>query len=316
MGLEATAARSLKFSTGHLAGDKRLPALRQLFDQSIRMDIDAEPGRAVEMQMNIAPGLRRARMISSLTARIERPAQRLADGEDSVCLMVKTGGHMSLTQAGREGIPSVGDAVLLVYREPAVLKLVDATYLSVRVPFAALAPLADVEAAAARRVLRESEALSLLRTYVDGLPERIDDPRLCRLAATHVYDLVALAIGATPLGHEQAVCRSVRAARLAAIQADIVKDVTQSLDAVAARHGITPRYVQLLFEEQGTTFTEFALQQRLSAAWDLLSSPRYAGWSIAAIAMEAGFGDLSHFNRRFRRRYQMTPSDRRKQRSQ
>ena len=41
----------------------------------------------------------------------------------------------------------------------------------------------------------------------------------------------------------------------------------------------------------------------------MLISPRYATWSIAVIALEAGFGDLSHFNRRFKRRYLMTPSD-------
>ena len=30
---------------------------------------------------------------------------------------------------------------------------------------------------------------------------------------------------------------------------------------------------------------------------------------IGAIALEAGFGDISHFNRRFKQRYAMTPSD-------
>jgi AraC-like DNA-binding protein len=45
----------------------------------------------------------------------------------------------------------------------------------------------------------------------------------------------------------------------------------------------------------------------------MLTSPRYATWSVTAIALEAGFGDLSYFNRRFKRRYQMTPSDQRAQ---
>ncbi|RUX33774.1 helix-turn-helix domain-containing protein, partial [Mesorhizobium sp. M7A.F.Ca.CA.002.09.1.1] len=34
-----------------------------------------------------------------------------------------------------------------------------------------------------------------------------------------------------------------------------------------------------------------------------------AGRSITAIAYEAGFNDLSYFNRAFRRRYDATPSD-------
>jgi hypothetical protein len=96
MKLEGRGSASLHFSTRELAPAKRLPALRELWDQSIRMELDAEPGHAVEMEINIAPGLRRARMLSSITAQVTRSAQRVADGEDTVCLMVKTGGHMAL----------------------------------------------------------------------------------------------------------------------------------------------------------------------------------------------------------------------------
>jgi AraC-like DNA-binding protein len=305
---------SLHFSTRELPHAKRLPALRDLFDRAVQLEIDAEPGHAVEMTMHLAPGLRRAKMLSSLTASLTRPAQMLADGEDTICLMMKTGGHMALRQGRREAVPQVGDGVLLVYREPASLQFVDTTYLSVRVPFGALAPLAKgVEAAAARCIPRDTEALSLLRAYVANLPERIADPQLGRLSATHVYDLIALAIGATDEGREIANQRGVRAARLETIKADLIGNAALNLDQLAARQGISPRYVQMLFEEAGTTFSDFALERRLDAARGMLTSPRYAAWSITAIALEAGFGDLSHFNRRFKRRYLMTPTDVRRQ---
>jgi AraC-like DNA-binding protein len=41
----------------------------------------------------------------------------------------------------------------------------------------------------------------------------------------------------------------------------------------------------------------------------MLTDPRYAGATVSAIAFAAGFGDLSHFNRNFRRRFGATPSD-------
>jgi AraC-like DNA-binding protein len=305
---------SLHFSTRELTPAQRLGALREFFDQSIRLDLDAEPGQAVEMEMTVAPGLRRARMLSSFTAHVTRPAQKLADGEDTVCLMMKTGGHMALTQGRNEGVPQVGDGVLLVYRRPAVLEFVDTTYLSVRVPLGALAGLADVEGAAARRIPGNTEALALLRAYVASLPDRIADPQLGKLSAMHVYDLMALAIGATSEGRELALQRGVRAARLDAIKADLIRNVPLDLEQLAARQGISSRYVQMLFEEAGTTFSEFAITQRLHAARQMLISPRYADWSIAAIALEVGFGDLSHFNRRFKRLYSMTPTDMRQQR--
>jgi AraC-like DNA-binding protein len=41
----------------------------------------------------------------------------------------------------------------------------------------------------------------------------------------------------------------------------------------------------------------------------LLTDPRYTGSTISAIVYKAGFGDLSTFNREFRRHYGMTPSE-------
>ena len=297
------------FSTHQLPSAARLPALRELFERAVQLEIDAEPGHAVEMTMALVPGVRRARMLSSLTARMTRPAPMLADGEDTVCLMMKTGGHLALTQGRREAVPQVGDGVLLVYREPASLQFVDASYLSVRVPFSALALARNVSAAAARCISRDTQALSLLRSYVANMPDSLADPQLVRLYVTHVYDLISLAIGATEEGRQIANQRGVRAARREAIKADLIRNPGLSLDRLAAQQGISPRYVQMLFEGVGTTFSEFALEQRLGAARSMLTSPRYEAWSVIAIALEAGFGDVSHFNRRFKRRFLMTPTD-------
>ena len=300
---------ALHFSTHQLAPAERLPALRDLFDRRVQLEIDAEPGHAVEMTMALVPGVRRARMLSSLTARVTRPTSMLADGEDTVCLLIATAGQLALTQGRREALPKVGDGVLLVYREPASLQFVEASYLSVRVPFTALALARNVSAAAARCIPRDTQALSLLRAYVANMPDSIDDPQLVQLYVTHIYDLISLAIGATEEGRQIASQRGVRAARLEAIKADLIRNPTVSLDRLAAQHGISPRYVQMLFEGGGTTFSEFALERRLDAAHSMLTSPRYEEWSVTAIALEAGFGDVSYFNRRFKRRFLMTPTD-------
>jgi AraC-like DNA-binding protein len=67
--------------------------------------------------------------------------------------------------------------------------------------------------------------------------------------------------------------------------------------------------VQILFESEGTTFSRFLLDQRLARAHRMLSDPRLAERTISALAYEAGFGDLSHFNRAFRRCYGESSSD-------
>jgi AraC-like DNA-binding protein len=40
-----------------------------------------------------------------------------------------------------------------------------------------------------------------------------------------------------------------------------------------------------------------------------MSDPRQAEQTLTAIAFAVGFGDLSYFNRTFRRRFGATPSD-------
>ena len=100
--------------------------------------------------------------------------------------------------------------------------------------------------------------------------------------------------------------------RLRAVKADIVANLSSrdlSVDAMAGRQGISSRYVQMLFEGEGTSFSEFVLKQRLALAHDMLADPRQDHLTITAIAYAAGFGDLSHFNHSFRRRYGATPTE-------
>lgn len=138
------------------------------------------------------------------------------------------------------------------------------------------------------------------------------NPELVRTVAIHLRDLAALMLGPARDAAVVAEGRGLRAARLTAIKRDIIDHLDQpdlTVSAIATRHAITPRYVQLLFASEGATFSEFVLDQRLGYVHRLLTDPLFAGRSISALAFEAGFGDVSYFNRAFRRRYGATPSD-------
>lgn len=128
----------------------------------------------------------------------------------------------------------------------------------------------------------------------------------------HVIDLTALALGGSRDALELPRNRGLAAARLAAIKADIAANLTEpdlSVATIAARHRITPRYLHMLFEADGFTFSEFVLDRRLSRAHSMLSAPQFSDRPISHVALRCGFGDLSYFNRTFRRRYGLTPSD-------
>ena len=69
------------------------------------------------------------------------------------------------------------------------------------------------------------------------------------------------------------------------------------------------RYLQKLFATDGTSFSEFVVNQRLANAYRMLMSPLHSHRAISNIAYEVGFNDLSYFNRAFRRRYGLTPTE-------
>ena len=103
-----------------------------------------------------------------------------------------------------------------------------------------------------------------------------------------------------------------RAARLRAIKGDIdahLADGDLSPGTVAKRQQVSDSYIRKLFSREGTSFSEYVLARRLALAHRMLSDRRWAGAGIASIAYDAGFGDLSYFNRAFKRRYEMTPSE-------
>jgi len=138
----------------------------------------------------------------------------------------------------------------------------------------------------------------------------VTTPELAAAFTNHVCDLLALALGPTRDAAEQVRTRGLPAARLQAIKGDIADNLGRpdlSVHSVAARHRVSARYVQRLFEGSGCTFTQYVTELRLTAAYRALAERPTI--PINAIAYELGFGDLSNFNRAFRRRFGRTPSD-------
>lgn len=134
---------------------------------------------------------------------------------------------------------------------------------------------------------------------------------LRNLAISHIHDLVALMLqdcSAPP----PILAVDRRAGRLAAIKADIETHLEHrdlGIDVIADINGVSPRSIQKLFETESQTFSEYVLQRRLERAWQRLTSADEGdGFTISSVAFDVGFGDLSYFNRSFRKRFGRSPS--------
>lgn len=99
---------------------------------------------------------------------------------------------------------------------------------------------------------------------------------------------------------------------LLSLKADIEASLGQpslSLEQLATIHGVTTRYFQKLFEAEGRTFSDYLLERRLERAFQMLRDGKRTERTVSAIAFEVGFGDLSYFNRTFKKRYDATPRE-------
>jgi AraC-like DNA-binding protein len=307
----------LKFTTDAFADDDKIPAWREVFGRSV-VKMEMEPARgepfSSKARIDCLPGMTIASIASSAN-RVMRTPQMVADGSDDFVFALMTKGEATISQRQREVVFRAGEAVLWSNASTGVCdygKPID--FVALVIPRARVA-IGDIDRSLMRLLPEHQESMKLLSRYLsilvdgqlDGMP-----PELRALCATHLRDLVALAVGPTREAAEVANLRGVPAARLAALKADIAANITQrnlSATALAARHDISPIYVRKLFERDGTSLNQYVLEQRLDRAFRLLANPRPVDLSIGAIAFDCGFGDLSYFNRCFRRRYGATPSD-------
>jgi AraC-like DNA-binding protein len=241
----------------------------------------------------------------------KRTTELLKDGDDDFAFLMCVEGEAVRTQLGRGLDIRAGDGFGILQNETASLEYRELSQVTVLVPRAALAPLVpNIEGAAVQAIRRETPALRLLQAYLAALRKEngIADSHLRRVVSNNIRDLVAVVVGAGRDGEVHGNGRGVRAARLQAMKSEISENPGLRLAELAKRQRVTPRYVQMLFEEDGTTFTNYVLEQRLRCAHAMLVDIRRDHWTIGAIAFHAGFGDLSYFNRKFKDRFGATPS--------
>jgi AraC-like DNA-binding protein len=294
----------------------RVEATREIVGRSLmkmQFELRADAPFSVDMVFRALPDFALASGICSAMDCVRTP--ELIESNDLILTVALSGG--CILHVRGEEIPINGVTAGLTRTADVCKCEIQTTsdLINFRFPFDKIAPLiADLDAAAMRPVPVNTEALRLLVHYATMLKDEdmAAAPEVQSLVSSHLQDLAVLAIGATRDATAVASGRGVPAARLRAIKADIVKNLADhslSIDTVALRHGITPRYVGMLFDGDATTFSHFVLGQRLNRAHRMLTDPRFSDRTVSSVAFETGFGDISYFNRTFRRVYGETPSD-------
>lgn len=304
---------------GHLEGPSRFSLWRDHVHSTARIGAvefsapSTTPFYATIEAMRLGP-VTYAKMVGTIN-RVTRTAQSLRASErDSYQLVINLGtGPLEGTYGNRDLKLASGGAFLDGMEPQDICGNDHNDWVSMSFPKKALDDrFARIGNRQGLAIAPDQEPLLLLRRYLkfldkDAIPA--SDQLADHIAAT-LIDLVGLTTGAKADSADIAGVGGVRAARLQTILDDLrdnYSDPTFSVQMIAARSRVTPRYVNALLAETGTGFAERVLELRLLQAKAMLSEPRHFEKRISDIALQAGFSDVSYFNRCFKRRFGCSP---------
>src|SRR3984885_14257471 len=219
-----------------------------------------------------------------------RTPQLVRDGDDSLCVVLLESGSAHLIQCGDDHEFDTAIVCDAAYAG-ACNFVTTAEFWSLRIPrrrIMELLPRATRFAGA--KPDKDVTAQRLLFGYLRAtFNVHLSAGRATELYGEHILDLVALALGADGDERVAAEDRGARAARRSAILREIKRrsvDAGLSATTIASVLGITPRYVHLLLEETGRSFTHHVLERRLDRAATLLRDPLLRHRKIADIAAD------------------------------
>jgi len=174
-------------------------------------------------------------------------------------------------------------------------------------------PSTEEEAFTARSLAHVNELGSMISRFVmdfSGKVETLDGfaiNRLSRVCADLLGTCFDMMSGST-----NASRYSQRTATLSRVKLFIkanLADPNLCARTVASRLKLSTRYLNRLFESEGTSLMRYVWSQRLEGAASELANPRLRKASISTISFGLGFKNLSHFSYTFRERFGIPPSE-------
>jgi AraC family transcriptional regulator, positive regulator of tynA and feaB len=245
--------------------------------------------------------------------RIERTQRDIRlDGVEHYCLLFQVAGYSAFSQNDRVVRVATNDVVLIDSARPMTC-FVDccvARWLILNLPRRSLISHLGFEPQGGASRCGGTPVGRALLDLVQGADEV--DETLLPASSSYIqlafYDLVGALFAPSdqdPLSrHSDKLFTRVRS-----LMVEHFADPDFGPSDVAAKAGISLRYVQKLFADRGSSCSEYIYSLRLDRAARSIRRRALLGkhQPLSEIAYECGFRDYTHFSRRFRRRFGCTP---------
>lgn len=246
---------------------------------------------------------------------VYRNRSHIASVSEEVYLVkVQTSGTGIVRHRGNEARLRPGDYTMCLSSEPYQLTFPEHfSQLVLAVPVDVLSGCVhDPSRFLGMRIAADDGVNGVFSQFVSSIYERVDtlgDVLLKRLEA-NVLDLLV-----TSIAHHEATesgsRREMKVEYLHRLKRYIdnhLCDPDLCPDSIATAHGITTRYLHMLFKSSDASLCRYIQSQRLSRCEAALKDPGFGARSVSDIAYHFGFNDASHFSRLFKSEYGEAPA--------
>jgi AraC-like DNA-binding protein len=269
------------------------------FSAAIEPFLDAPEGMCI--RLGLSPGA------------IYRDRELARDGVDSLTLIIFERGSGHVEHMGQEADIPQGGVTLLRNCEPGRLSSLRArSVIGVVLPPDTLLKSGAIPDRLLAQRWADTPTLKLLRSYLTCIARIEPSPDVAAAAGRHICELTRLAALESEGQPEKQDLWQIRLAVALQTINQRYDDPYLNERSVAAEQGVSTRYLQKIFERAGLKFTDRLHEVRLAAVHRNLLDERSSDKTILRMAMDAGYRDISSFNRFFLRVYGDTPSQIRK----
>jgi len=250
-----------------------------------------------------------------------RKADIASSDTDDLFVGLQLDGTVEGAAGDHEDVLKPGDVWILDPNTPFQHKITKCKHISWKVPRSLVERrLGSAKHLTMRTLRAEDPATQLLAAMLKSLPARAK--ALNGIDAADIMDqaLDLLTLACVGDEHHAAALQTYarHAARfklIATIEAHLF-DARLKPTEIAEQAGITARYANKILAAENTSLERRIFERRLARTRAVLGNPVFDFRSLSEIARSHGFTSLSHFSRRFKEQYGVTPSEYRRERQE
>ncbi|MGZ5013917.1 MAG: AraC-like ligand-binding domain-containing protein [Methylobacter sp.] len=311
----------LKFSTNDIPQRERVDWLREVICREYANVEIISPAHAnLSQELAIYPwGSLQLSTIQSSAISLERLSREPhLNSQDAYFAVMLLSGDYLLEQNGREVLLQPGDMTIYDATRPHRIHCPgEFTKLILSIPRIVLRDrVAGIDRCTALRIPGTQGIGCIAANFLRSSAIHVDQLQAHEFSSIsdHALDLLTLAITSVrPVDFNLSRSQSVSLNRIKTFIEKNLQDADLDTGVIVRYGGLSARYINHLFEDEGTSLIRYVWKRRLENCRKDMLNPAYAGHRLSDIAFRWGFNDTAHFSRAFRQQFGCSPREFRQQ---